>query len=112
MRLVDLDAQFIQYEKTPTGQVRHHYVDTFAEAHGVMFLCPKCFAANQGPVGTHSVICWFVGKVPDDAFPVPGRWHPIGTSLDNLTFVGPGQASVKITGGCEWHGYVRGGDAT
>ena len=21
-------------------------------------LCPKCFAENGGPVGTHSVICW------------------------------------------------------
>lgn len=87
-------------------------VDTLAEAHGVMFLCPKCYQANSGEVGTHSVICWFVGKVPDDADPKPGRWHPGGSGLDDLTFTGPGAASVLLTSGCGWHGFVRQGRAT
>lgn len=89
-------------------------VATLAEADGVGFLCPKCFAANNGPVGTHGVICWFEDKVPDDAFPGPGRWNPVGTSLDDLTFV-PGKRShsVLLTGeGCAWHGFVVNGDAT
>jgi hypothetical protein len=90
------------------------YVDTLAEAHGVMFLCPKCYATNGGEVGTHHVLCWFVGKVPDDADPKPGRWNPSGTGIDDLTFVGPGAASVLLTSeeGCQWHGFVNNGDAT
>ena len=87
-------------------------VDTLAEADGVWFLCPKCYADNGGEVGTHSVICWFVGKVPDDAEPKPGRWVPSGSGIDDLTFVGPNAASVLLTGGCRWHGFVRNGDAT
>jgi hypothetical protein len=90
------------------------YVATLAEADGVSFLCPKCFAENGGPVGTHSVICWFQDRVPDDAFPKPGRWNPVGTSLDDLSFV-PGKKShsVLLTGeGCAWHGFVTNGDAS
>lgn len=109
MRLRDLDAAFLRL--TGPGRMRHVGV-SFAEAHGVWFLCPKCFAANGGPIGTHAVICWFAGRgVPDDETPLPGRWHPSGTGLDDLTFVGPGAASVQITKGCEWHGFVRDGGA-
>jgi hypothetical protein len=84
------------------------------EADGVEFLCPKCFQANSGPVGTHMVICWFVGKVPDDVNPKPGRWVPEGTGLDDLTLNAlPGKGrSVLLTGeGCGWHGYVTDGVA-
>lgn len=89
-------------------------VDTLAEADGVMFLCPKCFAENSGPIGTHSVICWFVGKVADDVDPKPGRWTPIGTGLHDLTFVpSAGRShSVLLMGDCAWHGFVANGDAS
>jgi hypothetical protein len=89
-------------------------VDTLAEADGVWFLCPKCYAEKGGAVGTHTVICWFVGKVPDDIDPKPGRWTPTGTGLSDLTFV-PSEGrtqSVLLTGGCGWHGFVVNGDAT
>lgn len=89
-------------------------VDTLAEADGVWFLCPKCFAGNGGPVGTHAVICWFVGKVADDVDPKPGRWTPTGTGLHDLTFV-PSEGrshSVLLTGGCRWHGFLANGDAS
>lgn len=89
----------------------HHSraVLSLREAQGVMFLCPKCFAANAGPVGTHSVICWFRDRgVPADEPPLPGRWDVSGDSLANLTL----SPSVHLTGaGCGWHGWVRGGDA-
>lgn len=84
----------------------------FADADGVHFLCPKCFDAKGGPVGTHSMICWFTGKVADDVDPKPGRWNPGGTGIDDLTFVGPGMVSVKLTGGCLWHGLITNGRAT
>ena len=88
-------------------------VETLAEAHGVSFLCPKCFAANGGPVGTHTVLCWFVGKVPDEVKPGPGRWTPSGTGLDDLTFVpSAGRShSVLLLSGCGWHGFLTRGDA-
>lgn len=142
MRLRDLEAQFIQREvrreigrfvkpepfaAKPSGPytdddieerehdaIYHPFVDTLGEAHGIMFQCPLCYAQNNGPMGTHSVICWFVGKVPDDADPKPGRWTPQGTSIDDLTFI-PSEGltqSVLLLGGCGWHGLVVNGDAT
>jgi hypothetical protein len=88
-------------------------VDLLAEADGVWFLCPKCYADNGGRIGTHVVICWFVGKVSDDVEPKPGRWTPAGTGLHDLTFVpSPGRSqSVLLTSGCHWHGHVVNGDA-
>ena len=88
-------------------------VDTLAEADGVWFLCPKCFADNGGTIGTHAVICWFVGRVSDDVDPKPGRWTPTGTGLGDLTFVpSPGRShSVLLTGGCRWHGFLADGVA-
>lgn len=96
-----------------TEHTFHVHVDLLAEAHGLQFLCPKCFVTNGGDVGTHSVICWFEGKVPDDVAPKPGRWNPVGTGIDDISFV-PGQKSnsVLLLGGCDWHGFVTNGDAT
>lgn len=83
------------------------------DSSGLYMLCPKCFTFNAGPVGTHVVVCWFRDRgVPDDIDPSPGRWTPSGAGLDDLTFVpgNPARAvSVLLTGGCGWHGYVRGG---
>jgi len=89
-------------------------VDALEQADGVWFLCPKCMHTNGGAVGTHTVICWFVGKVPDEVDPKPGRWTPTGTGLDDLTFVpSAGRTqSVLLTAGCAWHGFVVNGDAT
>lgn len=89
-------------------------VDTLAEADGVWFLCPKCFVENSGPVGTHAVLCWFVGKVSDDVDPKPGRWTPTGNGLSDLTFVpSAGRShSVLLIGGCLWHGFVVNGSAS
>jgi hypothetical protein len=114
VRLVDLQAELLQR----LGEGRHWRGApgvTLANAHGVAFLCPKCFKANGGPVGTHMVICWFVGKVPDDATPGPGRWTPAGTGIEDLTFVPgtpPRAKSVQLMSGCRWHGHVLNGDAS
>lgn len=109
-KLTDLDAHFIR--KTDRGWQR---VDTLAEAQGVSFLCPKCFAASNGPVGTHSVVCWSESRgAPADAVPGPGRWKLDGTGLHDLTLNAdpPRSArSVLLNGGCAWHGFVTNGDA-
>lgn len=132
MKLKQLHAKFITYETRrevhqfrkedgtdedrEVDQEYHVCVDTLPEADGVQFLCPLCFDKNQGIVGTHSVLCWFVGKVPDHIDPKPGRWTPQGNGLDDLTFVPgdpPRAVSVALTGeGCPWHGFVRNGEAT
>lgn len=108
-RLADLDAMLLRYHSGPPETYEH--VDALDVADGVMFQCPKCFADNGGPIGTHSVLCWFVGRVPDNIDPRPGRWVPSGTGISDLTFVGPDAASVLLIGGCGWHGFVCGGDA-
>jgi hypothetical protein len=115
MRLRDLDPQFLRFERGEDGRILFRYVDTLADAQGIKFLCPKCFSENQGPIGTHGVICWSRSRgVPDDARPNPGRWTLDGTGYDDLTLNGdpPGAArSVLLTSGCAWHGFVTNGEA-
>jgi len=112
VRLRDLDARLVRYERV--GDEEHYvHVDTVAEADGLLFICPGCVKTLGTKVGAHSVLCWFVGKVPDDLDPKPGRWVPSGTTIDDLSFVGPGAASVLLQGApCGWHGFVRDGDAS
>lgn len=112
-RLRELKAQFLRYDRRPDG-VFYQKVDTLAEADGILFVCPKCFAEKHSVVGAHSVICWFRGKVPDDATPGPGRWTPAGSGYDDLSFVPgspPMMRSVQLNGGCQWHGFVQNGEA-
>lgn len=110
MKLTDIDAHFLK--ALPDGASQ--WVETLAEADGIIFLCPKCFAMKGDNIGVHSVLCWFVGKVPADRTPAPGRWTPSGTGLHDLTFVPPPDAvSVNLSGGgCGWHGHIRNGEAT
>lgn len=103
MTLRELCAKFLRRVDS-----RHFWrVDTIGEADGVQFLCPKCFEANGGPVGTHAIICWSP-SVPQDTFPTPGRWALQGTGLDDLTLFAQ-SSSVKIEGGCEAHFFVQDG---
>jgi hypothetical protein len=108
--LSSLEAKFIV--ATPGGS---RVVESIDEAQGVRFLCPKCFTANGGAVGTHSVICWSRSRgVPEEQEPGPGRWTLHGTSMDNLQLEGDpvGRArSVQLTAGCNWHGFINNGHA-
>lgn len=113
MTLKELNATFIKIIELKPHTI-YHTVDSLNEADGLLFLCPKCFIKNSGKVGTHSVLCWFMGKVPDDLDPKPGRWTPEGTNLDNLSFVpGSGKShSVLLLSGCNWHGLITSGQVT
>ncbi len=116
MKLRALDAEFVQWvDDSSTRRSTSEHEITLANADGIMFQCPLCYSKNEGPFGTHYVMCWFVGKVPDSARPGPGRWTPKGSGLDDLTFVPgkpPRSVSVHLTGaGCGWHGYVKNGEA-
>lgn len=115
MRLTELEPKFIRYECN--GNIETFIpVDSIDQCQGIIFLCPKCFADNNGPVGTHSVICLSRSRgVPDDATPGPGRWAIEGTGFHDLTLNGdpPNSArSVLLQGGCAWHGFVTNGEVT
>jgi len=116
MRLTELEPQFLRYEKQPDGAIVFPYVERIEEAQGIEFLCPKCFAANGGPVGTHAVICWSRSRgVPEDAEPGPGRWKLDGSGYSDLTLNADppsGARSVELKGGCGWHGFITNGEAT
>lgn len=121
MKLRSLEPHFIRREIRPCGvgvggcsvlspHTEHewHVDTTFAEADGVMFLCPKCFETNGGPVGTHGVICWRP-RVPAGIDPSPGRWEFEGSSIDDLS-LRAGSSSVQLHGGCNAHFYVANGE--
>lgn len=114
MKFVDLEPKWLRVEKREDGVF--FVPSDKASAHGLRFLCPKCFTANNGRSGTHQVICWSRARgAPDDVNPLPGRWTFDGTGFDDLTFNGdpPGSArSVQLNGGCNWHGHVTNGEVT
>lgn len=115
MKLTELNPIFVRHERRD-GRQLSVTVDTLAEAQGIQFLCPMCFAKNNGPIGTHAVKCWSRSRgVPDDVSPGPGRWAMEGTGFQDLTLNAdpPGTArSVWLTGGCGWHGFVTNGEVT
>jgi hypothetical protein len=80
----------------------------FKDCDGIIFLCPVCFRTNNGPVGTHSVIC-FKPHVPLTVNPGPGRWSFQGTSADDLTLVA-GSSSVLLDSDCKAHFFIRSGE--
>lgn len=104
MKLADLEGRFLERVDDHAFQD----VGTIDEADGIIFLCPKCFAANGGPVGTHAVICWRP-RVPQTTSPTPGRWEFKGSAMDDLTLVA-GSSSVLLKGGCNAHFFVRNGE--
>lgn len=108
MKLTELEPEFLRRD----DDAHFQHVETFAEADGVLFVCPKCFAANgNSRIGVHSVICWRP-RVPQTTKPTPGRWEFEGAGLSDLTLIA-GSSSIHLTGpGCGWHGFIRNGEVT
>lgn len=106
--LVDLKPTFL---KRVDDQIFVEGV-SFADADGLMFLCPKCFVeGGRVSRGVHSVICW-KPHVPQTTSPIPGRWNMQGTGLHDLTLVA-GSSSIALQGeGCKWHGFLQNGICT
>ena len=108
-RLVDeLEGQLLKLQED--GALKH--VNVIGHADGVRFLCPKCFRENKGPVGTHSVVLFFSNCPRAKELMGHSGWNAAGNDLSDLTFTGPGAASVLIKGGCNWHGFVKSGYAS
>ncbi len=104
MRLLDLSPEFLHLVSPGC----HLLVSAIEDADGIMFLCPVCFRANGGAIGTHMIICW-TPDIPLSEFPRPGRWRFEGTGYDDLTLVA-GSSSILLTGkGCEAHFFIRNG---
>jgi len=110
MRLLNLEPRFLVHEERD-GRHINRKVDTLAEATGMFFLCPGCFAKNEGPIGTHGIIVTFAGRgVPDHLGShgnsgQPSRWTVSGTGFHDLST----QPSIDV--GC-WHAYITNGEAT
>ena len=107
MKLTELEPEFCKLTSEGNGDSWRTDVG-FADCDGVMFLCPKCWTANKGPIGTHVVICW-KPHVPQTVSPGPGRWSHTGTGFSDLSLVA-GSSSVHLQGGCGAHVHVRGGE--
>jgi len=106
MLLTELEPEFC----VATGNGSFRRVPTFAEAQGILFLCPSCFSRNDGK-GVHSVLVWFRDKgVPPEMFPAP-RWVATGTSLEDLT-ISPSINLVTPDQPNEWHGWIINGNVT
>lgn len=123
MRLTELEPRFLRYEKKPDPDPAYAhivrelfpFVDKIEDAQGVKFLCPVCFKANGGSVGTHAIICWSSSRgIPDDVRPKPGRWRLVGSGLHDLSLMEePGKSrSVLLLGGCGAHFFVTNGEIT
>ena len=110
MRLSELNPKFRKHPVKKNGSVYWLHAKTLAEASGIQFLCPVCFESNNGPIGTHSVVCWNK-SVSLDWVPGPGRWDMTGTGFDDLTLTAEA-SSIQLTseGGCQAHFYITNGN--
>lgn len=115
MKLTELEPKFLKRESDTLFRM----VDTLGEADGLQFLCPVCWKANRGEVGTHGIICWNP-SVPQTTHPVPGRWSFEGTGFHDLSLVA-GSSSILIQASEQekekgiqehWHGFVKNGEVT
>jgi hypothetical protein len=124
MKLRELDAHFIKWRLQPASdedkalnpqfgqdwkQNIFQHVESLVAAHGIMFICPKSIADGH----QHHVLVFFTGSPvpPDIGTNKEGktvRWIPTGTGLDDLT-LSPSILSQDTT--CQWHGWVKNGDA-
>lgn len=117
--VVDGDQETWRERGSPTKKVigpRVYVVgvESLAQAHGIWFLCPLCFAANKGEAGTHHCEVTFAGReVPaiagtHDSDGKPVRWSVFGKTFEDLSVT----PSIQLICGCAWHGYITKGEVT
>lgn len=106
MRLTELEPEFLKLIDEYSWQ----RMDSITDADGVFFLCPTCWIKNNGPVGTHAIICW-TPKVPLNIEPGPGRWELLGTGYEDLTLrAGSSSVFLQSEGGCKAHFFIQSGN--
>jgi hypothetical protein len=115
MRLLDLEPQFIRHEQRGDQAINVH-VETLAEADGLFFLCPVCWAKNSEAVGTHGIIVTFRDRGVPDALGShnkegqPTRWTVSGSGYTDLSLQPSIDISRNLPG--EWHGFITNGVVT
>lgn len=98
MLLADLEPQFLRVLDLADKHSLYAEAEQLADAHGVLFFCPRCTGARA-----HYVLCW-TPVVPAHHTPGPGRWTLSGTGLADLTL----SPSVVVSA-CGAHFWVRDG---
>lgn len=96
-------------ERRTEMREQHVYVDSLAQAQGIMLRCPTCSSG-------HMVSVAFAGRRVLDHHGShatdgrPTRWKVSGTGFGDLTL----HPSVDCTQGghCSWHGWVQNGEVT
>lgn len=93
-----MDAKFLMMTQQK-GVLRG--TSDIKKAQGLYFLCPK---PECRKAGGHGYTLLFNGcGVPEKLNP-PGRWTPIGQSMEDLALL------EIIRGKCGWRGTIRGGE--
>lgn len=109
MRLFDLSPQFVSLVRTVGAAGAYERCDSIEQADGVRFLCPKCFAERNSPIGVHAVVCWKPSVLPKVR--PAGRWGMTGTGMYDLTLV-PAALAVKTPADCQCRFSVKNGEVT
>lgn len=84
------------------------HVDTLAEADGIWFDCPLCYAKQGEHRGVHGILIWFAGRAAPDRLGknkagATVRWNiAAGTGINDLSLM----PSIQVVYGCMWHGFV------
>lgn len=104
--LSTLEAVLFRYGRVDNEDCFEHVKD-LASADGIRFLCPKSFAQNNGPVGTHFIQVYFTGSsVPaylgKNKSGQTVRWTKSSGSLADLSL----SPSIQEESDCGWHGWV------
>ena len=118
MRLVELEPDFIGKavgRDDGTDAASWERLPSVDGAQGLIFLCPTCYQANGGNVGTHAIVCWLsegrnAQAVPAHWNPGPGRWLIVGDTFETLTLNAHGARSVLLRGGCNAHFHITNGE--
>jgi len=98
VKLVDLEPQLVRLNDPEDKHSLFGDASQLADAHGLMFFCPRCVATKA-----HYVLCWRP-EVPLHHAPGPGRWTLGGTGLADLTL-----SPSVVVNACGAHFFVRNG---
>lgn len=117
--LRDLEAMFLTVippeESTYKrgGWKIEHQRELTPQMQGIWFTCPCHYAANgMSDIGVHKILCWFRDRgVPDDLSPGPGRWTPVGNTIDDLSF-DYGQPAHPKSVQADCHFFIKNGHAS
>lgn len=102
-------SRFIHELKAGEPARKRHYImecHSLKLADGLWLDCPACVNKDG-----HGIVCWFDHIEQSKDLTGPGRWHPEGTGIDDLSFVpwGGHPRSVQLCGGCSVHFHITHG---